>query len=207
MEFLDFLEGTSLSIWLRESPSVLAYPTLLAFHTFGMAFLVGTSTAIALRLLGFASSVPLAPLRKFYPVMWLSFSVSLVSGALLLMLDARWFLVMPAFLIKLAAISAALIIMRLLRSRALSDEAAADAGPVPKQIQVLAAAALICWAVAITAGRVTAYLSFIGWQSAAAFLTLAIVLLAGRYIAVHTLARRRGRSDAPQDDTNPSVRT
>ncbi len=207
MEFLDFLESTNLSIWLRESPSVLAYPTLLAFHTFGMAFLVGTSTAIALRLLGFASSVPLAPLRKFYPVMWLSFSVSLVSGALLLMLDARLFLTMPAFLIKLAAISAALIIMRLLRGRALGDAAAADVGPVPKQVQVLAAAALICWAIAITAGRVTAYYSLIGWQSAAAVLTLAVVLLAGRYIAVHTRARRRGRSDAPQDDANPSVRT
>ena len=146
MEFLDFIESSSLAIWLRESPSVLAYPTLLAFHTFGMAFLVGTSTAISLRLLGFASSVPLAPLRKFFPVMWLGLSISVVSGALLLMLDARLFLTMPAFFIKLLGVAAALIIMHLLRNRALSDRAGADTGPVPKEAQVLAAAALICWA-------------------------------------------------------------
>jgi len=187
MEFLDFIESSSLSIWLRESPSVLAYPTLLAFHTFGMVFLVGTSTAIALRLLGFASSVPLAPLRKFFPVMWFGLSVSVVSGTLLLMLDARLFLTMPAFYIKLLGVAAALTIMRLLRARVLSDRAGVDAGPVPKQAQVLAGAALISWAIAITAGRVTAYASFIGWQSAAAVLILAVVLLVGRYITVRYL--------------------
>jgi len=187
MEFLDFIESSSLSIWLRESPSVLAYPTLLAFHTFGMVFLVGTSTAIALRLLGFASSVPLAPLRKFFPVMWFGLSVSVVSGTLLLMLDARLFLTMPAFYIKLLGVAAALTIMRLLRARVLSDRAGVDTGPVPRQAQVLAGAALISWAIAITAGRVTAYASFIGWQSAAAVLILAVVLLVGRYITVRYL--------------------
>jgi hypothetical protein len=187
MEFLDLLENSSLSIWLRESPSVLAYPTLLAFHTFGMAFLVGTSTAIALRLLGFASSVPLAPLRKFFPLMWLSFSISLASGALLLMLDAWLFLTMPTFYIKLAAIAAALTIMRMIGARLQSDWVGAD-------IKVLAGGVLICWAIAITAGRVTAYVSYIGWQSAAAVLVTAVVLLAGRYIAVRFLARKRARS-------------
>ncbi len=194
MEFLDFFENSALSIWLRESPSVLAYPTLLAFHTFGMAFLVGTSTAIALRLLGFASSVPLAPLRKFFPLMWLSFSISLASGALLLMLDARLFLTMPAFLLKLAAIVAALMIMRMIRVRLQSDWVGVDTGPVTKKIKILAGSVLICWAIAITAGRVTAYVSFIGWQSAAAVLVAAVVLLAGRYIAVRFLERKRSRS-------------
>jgi hypothetical protein len=187
MEFLDFIESTGLAIWLRESPSVLAYPTLLAFHTFGMAFLAGTSTAISLRVLGFASSVPLAPLRKFFPVMWIGLSISIVSGALLLMLDARLFLTMPAFYIKLAGVVTALTIMRVLRAGVLSDRADAATGSVPRQAQVLAGAALISWVIAITAGRVTAYISFIGWQSAAAVLILAIVLLVGRYITVRFL--------------------
>ncbi len=80
MEFLEFLETNSLAIWLSESTSLFAYPTLLVFHTFGMAFLAGTSTAISLRLLGFASAVPLAPLRKFFPVMWLGLAMSAGSG-------------------------------------------------------------------------------------------------------------------------------
>ena len=184
MEILEFFENNGLAIWLRESPSVLAYPTLLAFHTFGMAFLVGTSTAIALRLLGFASSVPLAPLRKFFPVMWLGSAISVVSGALLLMLDAKLFLTMPAFYIKMLAIAAALTIMRLLLTRVFSDEAAVDTGPVPRKAPVLAGAVLISWAIAIAAGRVTAYLPFVGWQTAVAVLILTAVLLVGGYIAV-----------------------
>ena len=190
MEILEFLENNGLAIWLRESPSVLAYPTLLAFHTFGMAFLVGTSTAIALRLLGFASSVPLAPLRKFFPVMWLGSAISVVSGALLLMLDAKQFLMMPAFYIKMLAIAAALTIMRLLLTRVFSDEAGVDTGPVPRKAPVLAGAVLISWAIAIAAGRVTAYLPFVGWQTAAAVLVLTAMLLVGGYFAVRLWAAK-----------------
>jgi hypothetical protein len=190
MEILEFLENNGLAIWLRESPSVLAYPTLLAFHTFGMAFLVGTSTAIALRLLGFASSVPLAPLRKFFPVMWLGSAISVVSGALLLMLDAKVFLTMPAFYIKMLAIAAALTVMRLLLTRVFSDEADVNTGPVPRKAPVLAGAVLISWAIAIAAGRVTAYLPFVGWQTAAAVLVLTAMLLVGGYIAVRLWAAK-----------------
>ena len=179
MEILNFLENNGLAIWLRESPSILAYPTLLAFHTFGMAFLVGTSVAISLRLLGFASSVPLAPLRKFFPVMWFGFAISAVSGTLLLILEAERFLTMPAFYIKLSGIAAALIIMRLLLTRVFNAQTVVDPGPVPRKARVLAGAALISWTVAITAGRVTAYLPFVGWQTAAAVLVLTAVLLVG----------------------------
>jgi len=184
MELLEFLENNSLAVWLSETPSVFAYPTLLVFHTFGMAFLVGTSTAIALRLLGFASSVPLAPLRSFFPVIWLGFSMSAVSGALLLMIDATTFLTMPAFYIKILAIVAAVTIVRLLRTRVFSDRASVDTGPVPGRYRVLAGAVLISWTVAITAGRVTAYLPLTGWKTAAAVLILTAVLLVGGYIAV-----------------------
>ena len=184
MELLEFLENNSLAVWLSETPSVFAYPTLLVFHTFGMAFLVGTSTSIALRLLGFASSVPLAPLRSFFPVIWLGFSMSAVSGALLLMIDATTFLTMPAFYIKILAIVAAVTIVRLLRTRVFSDRASVDTGPVPGRYRVLAGAVLISWTVAITAGRVTAYLPLTGWKTAAAVLILTAVLLVGGYIAV-----------------------
>jgi len=184
MEILNFLENNGLAIWLRESPSILAYPTLLAFHTFGMAFLVGTSVAIALRLLGFASSVPLAPLRKFFPVMWLGFAISVVSGTLLLILEAERFLTMPAFYIKLAGIAAALIIMRLLLTRVFNAQTVVDPGPVPRKAKVLAGTALISWTVTIAAGRVTAYLPFVGWQTAAAVFVLTAVLLVGIYFVL-----------------------
>lgn len=183
MELLSFLENTELAFWFRESQSIFAYPTLLAFHTFGMAFLVGTSSAIALRLLGVASGVPLAPLEKFFPLIQGAFAVSLLSGALLLLLDMRLFLTMPTFYIKLLAIASALTILRVLRARVFS-------GPAPSDEPVLAVAMLLCWVIAITAGRMTAYLPENGWATGAAVIVLAVVLLAGRRVTLRILGRK-----------------
>ena len=184
MGFLEFLETNSVSVWLSQSPSIFAYPTLLAFHTFGMAFLVGTSTAISLRMLGFVPGMPLVPLGKFFPVMWLALSISTVSGVLLLILQARNFLAMPAFYIKLLAIAVAVRSMRLLWTRVFSDRVGADTGPVPREGPALAGAVLISWVVAITAGRVTAYIPSQGLKTAVAVLISTLVLVGGGYIAV-----------------------
>lgn len=189
MGFLEFLENINLAIWLRESPSVLAYPTLLAFHTLGMVILVGISTGLALRTLGFAPGVPLAPLEKFFRIMWFGLAISVVSGALLLMLDARTFLTMPSFYIKLLAIAAAVMFMRSLRTVAFSARGGVDTWSVPRKGQVLAGAVLLSWAVGITAGRVTAYAPFIGWQTGVAVVIVAGVLFGG-YIAVRRLGAK-----------------
>ena len=199
MGLLEFLETNSLATWLSQSPSIFAYPTLLAFHTFGMAFLVGISTGIALRMLGFAPGMPLAPLGKFYRVMWLAFSISVVSGVLLLILEARNFLTMPFFYIKLLAIAVAVRSMRLLWTRVFSAQVGVDTGPVPREGQVLAGAVLISWAVAITAGRVTAYIPSQGLKTAVAVLIVTVVLLGGRHIAVRLWGSKKGeqRDHAP----------
>src|SRR5437764_12248368 len=91
---LDALEHTSLSTTLRDSPNIFLYPTILAFHTLGLAFFVGISSAIALRILGVAPEVPLAPFRKLYPVMWAGFLFNAVSGLLLLVIEPTKFLTM-----------------------------------------------------------------------------------------------------------------
>ena len=36
MEFLNWLETLSYSTWVRESPSLWAFPALLFVHTLGM---------------------------------------------------------------------------------------------------------------------------------------------------------------------------
>src|SRR5437867_13235035 len=74
--FLGWVEQTQLSVWLRESPSLLAFPFVLILHTVGMGFLVGTNVAMDLRILGFAPRVPLSLLQKFFPVMGLGFFVN-----------------------------------------------------------------------------------------------------------------------------------
>jgi hypothetical protein len=53
MHLFHWIEGTGFSTWVRESPSLFAYLTILFFHTVGLAFLVGPSIAIVARVLGF----------------------------------------------------------------------------------------------------------------------------------------------------------
>ena len=52
MGILAWLESNPLAIWVHESPSVWAQPTVLTLHTMGMAVLVGASWVLDLRLLG-----------------------------------------------------------------------------------------------------------------------------------------------------------
>jgi hypothetical protein len=74
MGWLQSLESSSWSIWLKESPSIWGYPALLFFHTLGIAFSAGPSVAIDLRILGFARRLPLPPLDAFFKVIWIACS-------------------------------------------------------------------------------------------------------------------------------------
>jgi hypothetical protein len=49
---LAWLEATAPSVWLRESPSLWAFPFVLILHTVGMGFLAGTNVAMDLRVGG-----------------------------------------------------------------------------------------------------------------------------------------------------------
>ena len=71
--FLDTIEKTDLSTWLRESPSPFGFYFILAVHTIGLAMLVGPNAAIDLRLLGVGHDIPLAPLKSWFKIMWIGF--------------------------------------------------------------------------------------------------------------------------------------
>jgi hypothetical protein len=62
MQFLASIEHSGFGTWVREAPTIWAYPTVLFLHTVGLAFLVGINVAIDLRILGVARSMPLAPM-------------------------------------------------------------------------------------------------------------------------------------------------
>ena len=48
--FLLWLESTSLSVWMREEPSIWAFPFILSLHTIGLGFVAGINAVIALRI-------------------------------------------------------------------------------------------------------------------------------------------------------------
>jgi hypothetical protein len=182
--FLTWLEQTSLSTTLRDSPNVFLYPTILAFHTLGLAFFVGISSAIALRILGVAPGLPLTPFRKLYPVMWLGFLFNAVSGVLLLLIEPTKFLMMVDFYIKLLLIAGAVAVNRWLYMRRFR-KAAATVAPISSGERVAAVAVLLLWAAAITAGRLTAYDDAnTQWQTAVGTLIVTTVLVAVSYVGV-----------------------
>jgi small-conductance mechanosensitive channel len=187
LQVLESLENTGFLTWVREAPTVLAYPTILAFHAFGMAFLVGLSAMIALRVLGFASGLPLAPLDRFFNLIWIAFWVNAVSGVVLFAQAATGFSTNVTFYLKMLAVACAVVSVRLLRNNVFGDPASVDTRPVPMKGKILAVTSLVLWGLAVLAGRLTAYSSFTGRPTALAVLIVTVVILVARYVGARIL--------------------
>ncbi len=157
MQFLAWLESTGFGTWVRESPSVFAYPSILFLHTVGLGFLVGTSLVVDLRLLGFAKEAPIAPLERFFPIMWAAFWLNAFSGTALLVADATTKATNPVFYVKMVCVALSVVTMVLIRHKVLRAPGAAS-GMVAPIGRTLAVSSIVLWAGAITAGRLMAYL-------------------------------------------------
>src|SRR4051794_3816089 len=84
-DFLTSLESTGISLFIRESSSLLGFPTILTAHAFGYCFIMATNMIVSARMLGFATSIPFKPLRRLFPVMWVGLLVTAVTGLMLTM--------------------------------------------------------------------------------------------------------------------------
>ena len=155
MEYLKWIENLGLSAWVRESPRIWAFPTILLLHTVGMALCVGINAAIDLRILGFAPGIRLAPLERLLPILWLGFWINAITGTLLVMQDATTKLRNPDFYMKMIFIAIALVILRMTQKKVFRN--GIDDGQLPFNAKVLAALSLFFWLAAITAGRLLAY--------------------------------------------------
>jgi hypothetical protein len=153
---LTWLESTAFSTWMRESPSVFAFPAILSCHTLGMGLVAGINAALALRILGVAPTVPIREMKRFMPVMWFGFWLNAVSGVALLVAYPTKALTNPVFYLKLALIALAVWLASLIGGRLFGGSTPSDAAP-SGVVKRLAAASLVCWAGAITAGRLLAY--------------------------------------------------
>ena len=155
MQFLETLENLGLSTWVRESPSKLAYPTVLWLHVMGMGVVAGISAVISLRLLGVSPKTPVQPLERLYPLIWWGFGVNAVTGTALLLESATMRLVDPTFYVKMVFIFAGVAVLQLTRKKVFRS--LGPDGALPENARALAWAGLICWFGAVTAGRLLAY--------------------------------------------------
>ena len=155
MELLAALENSGFGEWLRESPSIWAYPAVLTLHTLGLGVLAGGNAVLDLRLLGWGRAIPLAPLEKLFPVMWIGFWVNAISGVALFVGDATTKGTTWVFMTKLAIIVVGVALLMVLR-RTVYGRGETGAVETPAS-RVLAAASLVLWFLAIVTGRYMAY--------------------------------------------------
>ena len=151
--FFLWLEATPLSQWITQSTSVFAFPAILSAHAIGMGLAAGINAMFALHILGVARGVPSKELSRFVPFMWFGFWLNFASGVLLLIGYPTKALTNPVFYLKLALITSAMGLYVLIRRRMF------DAVDVinNRSLRFIAGASLVCWAGAITAGRLLAY--------------------------------------------------
>lgn len=151
-----WVEATPLSVWTRESTSILAYPAILSAHAIGMGLAAGLSAATALHLLGVGPDIPTHEMRRFAGVLWFGFWMNAASGVLLLIAYPTKALTNPLFYVKLSLIAIAMGLFVVI-NRGLSRDPV-SAGAWKSGIgRLLAVASLLSWSGAIVAGRLLAY--------------------------------------------------
>lgn len=193
-EFLEWIENSAFSSYIRETPSVLGYSTILALHTFGMAFLVGLSGVIALRVLGIVPELPINPLKKLMPMIILGFWLNAITGVILTSLAAVSLFRNWDFWVKLAAIVVAIVALTKMRQVAFTTPPAPDDAPGSPEARRWAKVMLFFWGLAVVGGRLTAYATYIRIQTAAAIVVAVVLLLA---LAVYLVRRTNPRKQHP----------
>jgi hypothetical protein len=158
---IEAIENSAYAVWVRESPSIFAYTAILSLHAIGLAIIVGINTLVALRLLGFVQAIPLPPLRKLFPWMYLGFAINTFSGASLLAANLTADLGNWLFLAKLGFIALAMINLELTRMWVFDRPVVAAPGELPRHARTVAIASLVLWGLAMVAGRFTAYPNFV----------------------------------------------
>lgn len=152
MEFLEWIEGTSVSRWVLESD--YGYYIMLNFHAIGMALVVGVVLMLNVRVLGFGTSVPLWVFDRLLTIGWTGFALNAASGFLIFAAQGQRYLANTPFLIKMLLILLGGLSMwalgRMLRSGGPDVEIGASG-------RTFALLSIVFWVAAIVAGRVIAY--------------------------------------------------
>ncbi len=154
LTILASIEQTALSVWVRESPSLLAFPFILYLHTLGLAMLAGLNVGLDFWLLA-RGTIPSFDLKGIYRVMWLGFAINLVSGLVLLAAYPAKALTNWVFFAKLTMVVLGVwVLEQTKRELVVADGATRE---VSQRARRLAFASLFLWAGTIFAGRLLAY--------------------------------------------------
>jgi hypothetical protein len=155
MELVASIERAAFSVWVRESPSLLAFPFILFLHTLGLAMLAGLNVGLDAWLLG-RRKLPPFELANIYRVMWLGFGINALSGLALLAAYPAKALTNWVFFAKLLFIAIAVWVLQRLKGELVVAGGTAERD-VSLRARRLALASLLLWTATIFAGRLLAY--------------------------------------------------
>ena len=168
MGFFIWLEDTAISVWIRESPSLLGFPFILYLHTLGLAMIAGLSSAVAFALLMLRSPLRLPTWRGLFRLIWLGLAINVLSGLALLVAYPAKALTNPVFYVKMLSIAAALAIVHWLERQLTTSVAPSMTGVAGSPSSAVATGAsisqrraavtlLVLWLIATLTGRLLAY--------------------------------------------------
>ena len=109
------------SQWVKDAPTIWAFPTILIVHTLGMSIVAGVSAMLSLIVLGFWPAVPMKPFARAFPLLWFGFGINAVSGTMMLVADATTKLTTVDFYLKMAFVFAGLYVLILMRRQIFED--------------------------------------------------------------------------------------
>lgn len=161
VQIAEWLESTSVGLWVRES--LWGFSIMVAVHILGLTLSVGTLLWFDLRLLGISmtGSQVSKVYRALMPWFAVGFGVMLVSGGVLLAGFATAAFENTFFRLKMAAVCVAAVnalAYHLMTERRIAHWDHAARPPFPVRLAGLVSIAV--WATAILSGRMMSYTMF-----------------------------------------------
>lgn len=150
---LDSLEQTALGLWVMTSPA--GYYIMLAFHSMGLAMLVGSVLVIDLRLLGFVKGIDEKAMSGLVKFAWWGLAINALSGLAIFIGEANKAFYSNSFRIKILLMLCGVISTVILNKTVLQPTF--NKGEVASNARVQAVISLALWASVIVMGRLMSY--------------------------------------------------
>lgn len=152
---LAFSENTGIYAFMT---SPWGWPIAESLHFIGLCLLIGTIGLFDLRMLGFASSIPLGALHRVIPFGVVGYALNVATGTMFLTTAPDQYVYNPAFQTKLLFMAVAGVNMLLFYRLAFNGlrSLRPDQG-TPGSARVFALVSLLAWVGVITCGRLITF--------------------------------------------------
>ncbi len=159
VEILAWIEQTPVGLWVREAPTIWAFPFVLLLHTVGLGIVAGTAVLLNAYAYRHPEQWAAHRLEPYFRFAWAGFAVNLVSGVLLLAAYPAKALTDPVFYLKIGCVIVAMLQLEWLRGRTGTQYRQASGGSVTaaRTLRGSAIVAFVFWTAAVVAGRLLAY--------------------------------------------------